>query len=126
MFCSASAFNQPLGSWDMRRVTNANGMLARADAFQQLVSGWSVREQLACPIDKLGDHCYRVAGVDLDWHLSQRGRPIDQWLCAHDMVVILRRSMRQTFLWRKLPEELLRVIGHWLGLNIVECLLPHM
>jgi hypothetical protein len=104
----------------MRRVTNARGMLVGADAFRQLVSGWSVRE-LACPFDKLGDHI-RVAGMDLRWHPSHRDRPIDQWLRVHDMVVLLRRSIHQTILWRKLPEELMRSVGWWLGLDILHCI----
>jgi hypothetical protein len=45
---------------------------------------------------------------------------MDQLLRAHDMVVLLRRSIHQTFLWRKLPAELGRAVGQWLGLDNVE------
>jgi hypothetical protein len=119
MFCDATAFNQPIGGWIMRGTT-VYQMLAGADAFQQLLSGWLVCD-VDCPFQNLGDNRIRVAGMDLEWHPSHRGRPIDQWLCAHDMVVLLRRSIHQTVLWRKLPEELVCLVGHWLGLNILHC-----
>jgi hypothetical protein len=126
MFHAASAFNQPLGGWDMRRVTNASGMLARADAFQQFVSGWSMGD-VYCPFEDLWDANYRrVAGVYLAWHPSRRGRTIDQWLRAHDMVVLLRRSFHQSVLCRKLPVELARTVVHWLGLIIEEWASIHL
>jgi surface protein len=125
MFYEASAFNQPIGGWNMRRVTNAHRMLDGADAFQQWVSGWSL-DELSCPffLQDLGEHRLRVAGVDLEWYPSQRGRQIDQWLRAHDMVVTVRRSIHHTILWGKLPEELVRAVGQWLGLDIMKCILP--
>jgi hypothetical protein len=120
MFWEATAFNQPIGGWDMRRVTNTHRMLCGADSFQQLVSGWSVCSSMSSPFEDRCNHYIRVAGMDLEWYPSQCGRRIDQSLRAHDMVVLLRRSFYQSFLWWKLPEELAHMVGQWLGLDISE------
>jgi predicted flavoprotein YhiN len=117
MFVDASAFNQPVGGWDVGAVRNVSYMFRGAAAFGQLVSRWQLCAQM-CPFDQQGERLW-VAGEALAWHPSQGGRLIDQWLRAHDMVVTLRRSMRQSALSWKLPEELVRAVGQWLG---VECI----
>jgi hypothetical protein len=111
----------------MRRVTNTHRMLCRADSFQQFVSGWSLESSigLTCPFEYLQEFRIRVAGVELEWYPSHRSRPLGQSLRAHDMVVLLRRSFHQSVLWRKLPEELVRAVGQWLGLDISEYILRH-
>jgi hypothetical protein len=102
-------------------VTDVHHMMVRADAFQQFLSGWSLFE-LWCLFEyNADDHRIRVAGIDLAWYPSHNDRKVDQWLRAHDMVVLLRRSFYQTILWRKLPEELAHMVGYWLGLNITKC-----
>jgi surface protein len=42
MFVGATAFNQPLNSWDVSSVTNMGGMFEGATAFNQDISGWNV------------------------------------------------------------------------------------
>jgi surface protein len=132
MFHKAHAFNQPIGGWNMSCVLSVFRMLVRADAFQQWIEPWSMSgladpwsrqddtshiHGFSNPFHHVHNRCYHIAGVDLEWHLSHRGRQFEQWVRAHDMVVLLRRSIHQTFLWRKLPEELSRMVGQWLGLE---------
>jgi surface protein len=42
MFCGASAFNQPIGEWNVSGVTNMPSMFCRASAFNQPIEGWNV------------------------------------------------------------------------------------
>jgi len=42
MFQSATAFNQPIGNWDVSNVTNMREMFASATAFNQDISSWDV------------------------------------------------------------------------------------
>ena len=46
-FYRATAFNQPIGTWNTGNVKNMIRMLARADAFAQNIHGWKV-SQLSC------------------------------------------------------------------------------
>jgi surface protein len=41
MFRNAAAFNQPIGKWDTRNVTNMSFMFADAVAFNQNIRGWN-------------------------------------------------------------------------------------
>jgi surface protein len=41
-FYEANAFNQPIGSWNVSNVTNMNSMFSRATAFNQNISSWDV------------------------------------------------------------------------------------
>ena len=40
MFRSASAFNQPIGTWNVGAITDMSGMFYFASAFNQPLSGW--------------------------------------------------------------------------------------
>jgi surface protein len=42
MFYNATAFNQPLGSWDVSNVTNMQQMFGGATAFNQAIGSWDV------------------------------------------------------------------------------------
>lgn len=42
MFSHAIRFNQPIGEWDMSRVTSLNQMFAWTEAFNQPLSEWDV------------------------------------------------------------------------------------
>jgi surface protein len=42
MFQRASAFNQPIGGWNVSNVDNMSGMFQRASAFNQPIGGWNV------------------------------------------------------------------------------------
>jgi hypothetical protein len=42
---------------------------------------------------------------------------IDQWLRAHDMVLLLRHSWSHARAWDVLPSELVRELLRWLGLQ---------
>jgi surface protein len=42
MFSGASAFNQPLDTWDVSGVTNMGSMFSNADAFNQPLNSWVV------------------------------------------------------------------------------------
>ena len=42
MFAYASSFNQPLGDWNVDKVTNMSGMFAYASSFNQPLADWSV------------------------------------------------------------------------------------
>ena len=43
MFDGASAFNQPLGRWDVRRVESMNYMFSGAGSFNQPLHEWDIR-----------------------------------------------------------------------------------
>src|SRR5699024_12617693 len=40
-FFGCSAFNQPIGSWNISAVTNVDNMLSGCAAFNQNLSGWT-------------------------------------------------------------------------------------
>ena len=42
MFLDNNAFNQPIGTWDMSKVTNIQSMIQQADGFNQDLSSWVV------------------------------------------------------------------------------------
>jgi surface protein len=42
MFMKALAFNQPIGKWDTRNVTNMEGMFWNAAAFNQPICKWDM------------------------------------------------------------------------------------
>jgi surface protein len=42
MFSNANAFNQPLGSWNVSKVTSMNYMFAGANSFNQNIDSWDV------------------------------------------------------------------------------------
>jgi surface protein len=42
MFIGAAAFNQPLGSWDVSKVTDMSGMFYQAAVFNQPLGSWDV------------------------------------------------------------------------------------
>ena len=42
MFLDNTAFNQPIGSWDVSNVTSISGMFIRATSFNQPIENWNV------------------------------------------------------------------------------------
>ena len=42
MFLGAKAFNQPIGNWDVSKVTDMSKMFAGAKAFNQPIGDWDV------------------------------------------------------------------------------------
>ena len=42
MFYAAYNFNQPIGEWNVSKVTNMNYMFHNASNFNQLLGGWNV------------------------------------------------------------------------------------
>ena len=48
MFFGAYAFNQPIGHWDVSKVTDMSYMFFGAYAFNQDISSWSVDGVLYC------------------------------------------------------------------------------
>jgi surface protein len=44
MFYNASAFNQPLDSWDVSNVRSIRGMFEQAYAFNQPLDAWNVKD----------------------------------------------------------------------------------
>jgi len=42
MFYGASAFNQPIGGWNVDKVTDMGWMFRGASAFNQPIGGWRV------------------------------------------------------------------------------------
>ena len=42
MFYDAKAFNQPIGNWDVSKVTIMNSMFRGASSFNQAIGGWNV------------------------------------------------------------------------------------
>jgi surface protein len=53
MFQGATAFNQPIGSWNVSNVTDMGAMFAGASIFYQDLSGWNTSdvtyaEQIFC------------------------------------------------------------------------------
>ena len=47
----ATAFNQPIGSWNTSNVTNMSGMFRDATAFNQNLSTWKVPNIAPKPAD---------------------------------------------------------------------------
>ena len=50
MFQSATAFNQPIGSWNVGNVTDMSYMFIFATAFNQILSGWCVTRIPSIPV----------------------------------------------------------------------------
>ena len=43
MFSDAKAFNQPIGDWDVSNVTNMNSMFENTEAFNHPIGDWDLR-----------------------------------------------------------------------------------
>ena len=50
MFSVATAFNQPIGDWDVSNVTDMGNMFANAQAYNQNLSSWDVDNVTDCSI----------------------------------------------------------------------------
>ena len=46
MFCDANAFNQPIGNWDVSKVSDMSYMFCSAKAFNQPIGNWDVSNVL--------------------------------------------------------------------------------
>lgn len=42
MFNGATSFNQPIGNWNVSKVTDMDNMFYRAESFNQDISKWNV------------------------------------------------------------------------------------
>jgi surface protein len=117
MFSRATAFNQPVVTWQWKEACCLSQMFADADMFRQHLCRWKVPTHRLhqCPFKMTSRNCYRMAGIDLEFHLSISDPDhLQQFLRAHDMVLTLRNAAHY---WT-LPLDLLRELTLWIGVDV--------
>ena len=92
MFSWANSFNQPIGDWDVKAVTDMSWMFALANSFNQPIGDWDVKSvtnmyymfSLACSMEGSNlPSVWKPEDVNLDYCLSCMNCPANGGECLN-------------------------------------------